>query len=71
MYAHQHYVSFRVLIQQLASIRWFILILPPPVKQNTTDIDIQHSDYSSVELPETSTMVVGVNEIMPDAEEHG
>ena len=47
------------------------LLLPPPVKYNTTDIDIQHPDYSSVEFPENSTVVVGVNEIMPDAEEHG
>lgn len=37
----------------------------------TTDIAIQNPTDSSIDFPETSTVVVGVNEIMPGTEEHG
>jgi hypothetical protein len=36
----------------------------------TTDIAIQNPTDSSIDFPETSTITVGVNEIMPGAEEH-
>ena len=37
----------------------------------TTDIGIKNPTDSSVDFPETmSTVTVGVNEIMPGAEEH-
>jgi hypothetical protein len=44
--------------------------LPQENVTTTTDIAIQNPTDSSVDFPETSTVVVGVNEIMPGAEEH-
>lgn len=37
----------------------------------TTDIAIQNPGEDDVELPATSTVVIGVNKIMPGVEEHG
>jgi hypothetical protein len=45
--------------------------LPQENVTTTTDIAIQNPTDSSVDFPETSTVVVGVNEIAPGAEEHG
>jgi hypothetical protein len=44
--------------------------LPQENVTTTTDIAIQNPTDSSIDFPETSTIVVGVNEIMPGAEEH-
>ena len=44
--------------------------LPQANVTTTTDIAIQNPTDSSIDFPETSTVVVGVNEIMPGAEEH-
>ena len=44
--------------------------LPQENVTTTTDIAIQNPTDSSIDFPETSTVVVGVNEIMPGAEEH-
>ena len=44
--------------------------IPQKNVTTTTDIAIQNPTDSSVDFPETSTVVVGVNEIMPGAEEH-
>jgi len=44
--------------------------IPQENVTTTTDIAIQNPTDSSIEFPETSTVVVGVNEIMPGAEEH-
>jgi hypothetical protein len=45
--------------------------LPQPGVNVTTDIAIQNPTDSAVDFPETSTVVVGINEIMPGTEEHG
>ena len=45
--------------------------IPQANVTTTTDIAIQNPTDSSIDFPETSTVVVGVNEIMPSAEEHG
>jgi hypothetical protein len=45
--------------------------LPQPGVNVTTDLAIQNPTDSAVDFPETSTVVVGINEIMPGAEEHG
>jgi len=45
--------------------------LPQENVTTTTDIAIQNPTDSSIDFPETSTVVVGINEIMPGAEEHG
>jgi hypothetical protein len=37
----------------------------------TTDIAIQNPGEDEIELPATSTVVIGVNKIMPGVEEHG
>jgi len=37
----------------------------------TTDIAIQNPGEGDIELPATSTVVIGVNKIMPGVEEHG
>jgi hypothetical protein len=37
----------------------------------TTDIAIQNPGEDDIELPATSTVVIGVNKIMPGVEEHG
>jgi hypothetical protein len=37
----------------------------------TTDLAIQNPGEEAVELPDTSTVVIGINEIMAGAEEHG
>ena len=44
--------------------------LPQANVTTTTDIAIQNPTDSSIDFPETSTVTVGVNEIMPGAEEH-
>jgi hypothetical protein len=44
--------------------------IPQENVTTTTDIAIQNPSDSTIEFPETSTVVVGVNEIMPGAEEH-
>ena len=44
--------------------------IPQANVTTTTDIAIQNPTDSSIDFPETSTVVVGVNEIMPGAEEH-
>ena len=44
--------------------------IPQKNVTTTTDIAIQNPTDSSIDFPETSTVVVGVNEIMPGAEEH-
>jgi hypothetical protein len=44
--------------------------LPQANVTTTTDIAIKNPTDSSIEFPETSTVTVGVNEIMPGAEEH-
>ena len=44
--------------------------LPQPGVNVTTDLAIQNPTDSAVDFPETSTLVVGINEIMPGAEEH-
>ena len=44
--------------------------IPQKNVTTTTDIAIQNPTDSSIDFPETSTVVVGVNEIMPSAEEH-
>jgi hypothetical protein len=44
--------------------------LPQKNVTTTTDIAIQNPTDSNIDFPETSTVVVGVNEIMPGAEEH-
>ena len=44
--------------------------LPQAGVNVTTDIAIQNPTDSAVDFPETSTVVVGINEIMPGAEEH-
>ena len=44
--------------------------IPQKNVTTTTDIAIQNPTDSTIEFPETSTVVVGVNEIMPGAEEH-
>jgi hypothetical protein len=44
--------------------------LPQPGVNVTTDLAIQNPTDSAVDFPETSTVVVGINEIMPGAEEH-
>jgi hypothetical protein len=44
--------------------------IPQANVTTTTDIAIQNPTDSSIEFPETSTVVIGVNEIMPGAEEH-
>jgi hypothetical protein len=44
--------------------------LPQENVTTTTDIAIQNPTDSSIDFPETSTVTVGVNEIMPGAEEH-
>jgi hypothetical protein len=45
--------------------------LPQEGVNITTDIAIQNPGEEDVELPDTSTVVIGVNEIAPGAEEHG
>jgi hypothetical protein len=45
--------------------------LPQPGVNVTTDIAIQNPTDSSIDFQETSTVVVGINEIMPRSEEHG
>jgi hypothetical protein len=44
--------------------------IPQANVTTTTDIAIQNPTESSIDFPETSTVVVGINEIMPGAEEH-
>jgi hypothetical protein len=44
--------------------------IPQANVTTTTDIAIQNPTDSSIEFPETSTVVIGVNEIMPGTEEH-
>jgi hypothetical protein len=44
--------------------------LPQANVTTTTDIAIKNPTDSSIDFPETSTVTVGVNEIMPGAEEH-
>ena len=44
--------------------------IPQKNVTTTTDIAIKNPTDSSVDFPETSTVTVGVNEIMPGAEEH-
>ena len=44
--------------------------IPQKNVTTTTDIAIQNPTDGSIDFPETSTVVVGVNEIMPGAEEH-
>ena len=44
--------------------------LPQEGVNVTTDIAIANPTDSDVDFPDTSTIVVGVNEIMPGAEEH-
>ena len=44
--------------------------IPQKNVTTTTDIAIQNPTDSTIEFPETSTVVVGVNEIMPGSEEH-
>jgi hypothetical protein len=44
--------------------------IPQANVTTTTDIAIQNPTDSSIDFPETSTIVIGVNEIMPGAEEH-
>jgi hypothetical protein len=44
--------------------------IPQENVTTTTDIAIQNPTDSSIDFPETSTITVGVNEIMPGAEEH-
>jgi hypothetical protein len=44
--------------------------LPQKNVTTTTDIAIQNPTDSSIDFRETSTVTVGVNEIMPGAEEH-
>jgi hypothetical protein len=44
--------------------------IPQENVTTTTDIAIKNPTDSSVDFPETSTVTVGVNEIMPGAEEH-
>jgi hypothetical protein len=44
--------------------------LPQPGVNVTTDLAIQNPTDSSIDFPETSTILVGINEIMPGAEEH-
>ncbi|HEY3527095.1 MAG TPA: hypothetical protein VGK47_12915 [Nitrososphaeraceae archaeon] len=36
----------------------------------TTDIAIQNPDEEDIELPPTSTVVIGVNKVMPGSDEH-
>jgi hypothetical protein len=36
----------------------------------TTDIAIQNPGEEDIDLPPTSTVVIGVNKIMPGSEEH-
>jgi hypothetical protein len=45
--------------------------IPQKNVTTTTDIAIQNPTDSSIDFPETSTVVVGVNEIMPGTEGHG
>ena len=44
--------------------------IPQENVTTTTDIAIKNPTDNSVDFPETSTVTVGVNEIMPGAEEH-
>lgn len=44
--------------------------IPQKNVTTTTDIAIQNPTDGNIDFPETSTVVVGVNEIMPGAEEH-
>jgi hypothetical protein len=44
--------------------------IPQANVTTTTDIAIQNPTDSSIDFPETSTVVIGVNEIMPGTEEH-
>jgi hypothetical protein len=44
--------------------------IPQENVTTTTDIAIQNPTDSSIDFPETSTVTVGVNEIMPGTEEH-
>ena len=44
--------------------------IPQENVTTTTDIAIKNPTDSSIDFPETSTITVGVNEIMPGAEEH-
>jgi hypothetical protein len=44
--------------------------IPQENVTTTTDIAIQNPTDSDIDFPETSTVTVGVNEIMPGAEEH-
>jgi hypothetical protein len=44
--------------------------IPQKNVTTTTDIAIQNPTDSSIDFPETSTVTVGVNEIMPGTEEH-
>ena len=45
--------------------------LPQEGVNVTTDLAIQNPGEEAVELPDTSTVVIGINEIMAGAEEHG
>jgi hypothetical protein len=45
--------------------------LPQEGVNVTTDLAIQNPGEEAVELPDTSTLVIGINEIMAGAEEHG
>jgi hypothetical protein len=37
----------------------------------TTDVAILNPGEEAVEFPDTSTVVIGINEVMPGVEEHG
>ena len=45
--------------------------LPQEGVNVTTDLAIQNPGEEAVEFPDTSTVVIGINEIMAGAEEHG
>jgi hypothetical protein len=45
--------------------------LPQEGVNVTTDLAIQNPGEEDVEFPDTSTIVIGINEIMAGAEEHG
>ena len=45
--------------------------LPQEGVNVTTDLAIQNPGEEDVEFPDTSTVVIGINEIMAGAEEHG
>jgi hypothetical protein len=42
-----------------------VLVNPPQGGAVTTDVAIQNPTNNPIKLPDTSTIVIGVNEIMP------